>query len=155
MLNEYPTATFYKGQRPWHIPCDIAFPSATQNELNLEEAQALIGNGVKAVVEGANMPTELPGVHAFQEADVLFAPAKAANAGGVAVSGMEQSQNSLRLSWSRAEVDSKLKGVMNSIHEKCVEYGSVSKDLPVDYVRGANIGGFVKVADAMLAYGLV
>ena len=153
-VEKYSKATFHKGQRPWSVPCDIAFPCATQNELNLEEAKTLIKNDVIAVAEGANMPTELEGVHAFQEAGVLFGPAKAANAGGVAVSGMEQSQNSLRLSWSRAEVDSKLNGVMNSIHEKCVRYGS-TKAGPVDYVTGANVGGFVKVADAMLAYGLV
>jgi glutamate dehydrogenase (NADP+) len=154
-VEKYPGATYHAGERPWSVPCDVAFPSATQNEINLAEAQMLIKNGVKAVAEGANMPTELDGVHAFQEAGVLFAPGKAANAGGVAVSGMEQSQNSLRLSWTRNEVDSRLKGVMQGIHEKCVEYGSNAPNRPVDYVTGANVGGFVKVADAMLAYGLV
>jgi glutamate dehydrogenase (NADP+) len=151
---KYPGATYHRGERPWGVACDLAFPCATQNELNLAEAKVMINNDVIAVAEGANMPTELDAIHAFQQAGVLFGPAKAANAGGVAVSGMEQSQNSLRLSWSRAEVDSRLHGVMNAIHEKCVKYGS-TKAGPVDYVTGANVGGFVKVADAMLAYGLV
>ena len=143
---------FFEKQRPWNVPVDIAFPCATQNELSVSEAHTLIENGVRAVSEGANMPTELAGVHAFREAGVLFAPAKAANAGGVAVSGLEQSQNSLRLSWSREEVDSRLHGIMNKIHESCLEYGSSNGK--VDYVSGANIAGFVKVADAMLAYGV-
>jgi len=129
-------------------------PCATQNELDLDDAKTLIKNGVKAVSEGANMPTTLEGVHAFIDAGVRFAPAKAANAGGVAVSGLEQSQNALRLSWSREEVDERLKTIMADIHQKCVEYGTLDNGT-VNYVHGANIAGFVKVADAMLAYGAV
>ena len=135
------------------MPCDVAFPCATQNEISLDDAKTLIGNGVKAVSEGANMPTELAGAHAFLEAKILYGPSKAANAGGVAVSGLEQSQNSLRLSWSREEVDAKLKTIMHDIHDKCVQQGTA--DGLVNYVRGANIAGFIKVADAMLAYGIV
>jgi len=153
-VTKYPNATFHAGERPWSVAVDAAFPCATQNELNLEEAKVLLKNGVIAVSEGANMPTELDAVHAFREAKVLFGPAKAANAGGVAVSGLEQSQNSLRLSWTREEVDAKLQEIMKSIHAKCVEYGN-SGDTYVDYVKGANIAGFVKVADAMLGYGIV
>lgn len=149
----YKSATFHKGERPWSVPVDIAFPCATQNELNLQEAEMLIKNGVIAVSEGANMPTELDGVHAFRNAKVLFGPAKAANAGGVAVSGLEQSQNSLRLSWTREEVDTKLQEIMQSIHDKCVDYGADGDH--VDYVKGANIAGFVKVADAMMDYGII
>jgi glutamate dehydrogenase (NADP+) len=145
--------TFHAGERPWGIPCDVAFPSATQNEINLDDAKALIANGVKAVCEGANMPTELPGAHALLEAKILYGPSKAANAGGVAVSGLEQSQNSLRLSWSREEVDTKLKAIMHDIHGKCVQHSG--DDGYVNYVRGANIAGFIKVADAMLAYGVI
>lgn len=146
--------TFHSQERPWGIPCDVALPCATQNELSLQDAQMLIGNGVKAVSEGANMPTELAGVHAFQADNVLFGPAKAANAGGVAVSGLEQSQNAQRLSWNREDVDEKLKAIMAEIHRKCVEFGHLDGK-PVNYVRGANIAGFLKVADAMLAYGVV
>ncbi len=145
---------FLSGQRPWSVPCDVAFPCATQNELNLEEAKTLLANGVKVVGEGANMPTELEGVHAFRAAKILFGPAKAANAGGVAVSGLEQSQNSLRLSWSHEEVDNRLKSIMRDIHASCVREGKGSGDY-VDYVKGANLAGFIKVADAMLAYGIV
>ena len=151
--DHYEGATFHEGKRPWTVPCDIAFPCATQNEVSKEDAKALIANGVKAVSEGANMPTELAGVDAFIEAGVMFGPAKAANAGGVAVSGLEQSQNALRLAWDRTEVDERLQGIMKDIHRKCVEYGSNGDS--VNYVRGANIGGFIKVADAMLAYGAV
>jgi len=147
-------ATFHEGARPWSVPCDVALPCATQNEINLEEAQTLIANGVQAVCEGANMPTELEGVHALINAKVLFGPAKAANAGGVAVSGLEQSQNSLRLSWSREEVDQRLKTIMDDIHTKCIKYGK-QPDGSCNYVQGANLAGFVKVADAMLAYGAV
>lgn len=150
---KYKGATFHKGERPWGVPVDIALPCATQNEINLEEANTLIKNGVIAVSEGANMPTELDGVHAFRKAKILFGPAKAANAGGVAVSGLEQSQNSLRLSWTREEVDTKLQEIMKSIHEKCVQYGE--EEDHVDYVKGANIAGFVKVADAMMGYGII
>ncbi|MEP6299303.1 MAG: glutamate dehydrogenase, partial [Ilumatobacter sp.] len=147
---------YHDGERPWNVPCELALPCATQNEVSSREAQTLVDNGVRAVSEGANMPTELDGVRAFKRAGVLFGPAKAANAGGVAVSGLEQSQNALRISWSRHEVDTRLQTIMHDIHDKCVEYGSrYSRDGVVDYVAGANIAGFVKVADAMLAYGAV
>lgn len=150
--DRYPSATFSEG-RPWNIPVDIALPCATQNEINLTDAQALIKNGVKAISEGANMPTDLAAIHAFQEAGVIFGPAKAANAGGVAVSGLEQSQNSLRLSWSKEEVDQRLRGIMEQIHTQCVTYGQ--EESSVNYVKGANIAGFIKVADAMNAYGVM
>ena len=146
--------TYLEGQRPWSVPVDIAYPCATQNEISEAEARTLIRNGVKLVCEGANMPTELEAVHAFQQAGVLFGPAKAANAGGVAVSGLEQSQNALRLSWSREEVDGRLQSIMRGIFEQCLRHGE-REDGSVDYVRGANLGGFVKVADAMLGYGVV
>ena len=139
--------------RPWKIPCEVAFPCATQNEISVDDANLLIKNGVQAVCEGANMPTELAGAHAFLRSEVLYGPSKAANAGGVAVSGLEQSQNALRLSWSHEEVDTKLQSIMSSIHSKCVFHGRNSKY--VNYVQGANIAGFIKVADAMLAYGAV
>ncbi|MEE8268107.1 MAG: NADP-specific glutamate dehydrogenase [Gemmatimonadales bacterium] len=145
---------YHEGQRPWHVPCDVAVPCATENEIDADEAAALIANGVKAVVEGANMPTVLAGVHAFIKAEVLFAPAKAANAGGVAVSGLEQSQNALRLTWSREEVDERLQAIMRHIHDQCVTRGNSQGDY-INYVKGANIAGFVKVADTMLAYGAV
>ncbi len=144
---------FHAGERPWGVPCELAFPCATQNELGAEDARTLIGNGLLAVAEGANMPTELDAAHLFLEHRVLFGPAKAANAGGVAVSGLEQSQNALRISWTREEVDAKLNQIMRDIHDKCVRYG-LEEDGFVNYVRGANIAGFVKVADAMLAYGV-
>lgn len=150
---KFPSASFHEGKRPWHVPGEVALPCATQNEINLAEAEALIANGVRAVAEGANMPTELAGVHAFLKAKVLFGPAKAANAGGVAVSGLEQSQNAMRMSWSREEVDAKLQGIMRNIHGKCIQHGAT--DGYVNYVNGANIAGFVKVADAMLGYGAV
>ena len=146
--------TYVEGQRPWSVACDLAFPCATQNELDAGDARTLIANGVRAVAEGANMPTELAGVHAFLGNRVLFGPAKAANAGGVAVSGLEQSQNALRISWSREEVDARLQDLMANIHGRCVDYGDLG-DGYVNYVRGANVAGFVKVADAMLAYGVV
>lgn len=145
---------YVAGERPWSVPCDLAFPSATQNEINKEQAETLVKNGVKGVSEGANMPTELPGVHVFEAAKILYAPSKAANAGGVAVSGLEQSQNAMRLSWSRDEVDKRLKEIMVNIHGQCVEYGRENKDY-VSYVKGANLAGFVKVGRAMLAYGVV
>lgn len=156
-ISEYATqfgCEYHEGQRPWHVPCQLAFPCATQNEINLEEAQALIRNGVIAVAEGANMPTELDAAWAFIAAGILYGPGKAANAGGVAVSGLEQSQNSLRMSWTREEVDEKLKGIMSSIHDKCVKYGKEDNGY-INYVKGANIAGFVKVADAMISYGAV
>lgn len=144
---------FHAGKRPWDIPCDAAFPCATQNELHDEDSAALLKNGCIAVGEGANMPSTPEAVERFREAKILFAPGKAANAGGVSVSGLEMSQNSLRLSWTREEVDSRLQGIMTRIHETCVRYGK-QPDGTIDYVNGANIGGFVKVADAMLAQGL-
>lgn len=152
-VDKYSNATFYEGKRPWSVPAEVAFPCATQNEINGNDARELLSNGVQAVCEGANMPTELEGAHAFLDAKILYAPAKAANAGGVAVSGLEQSQNALRLSWSSEEVDEKLKVIMSEIHQKCVTYGH--EDEWVNYVKGANIAGFAKVADAMLAYGIV
>ena len=133
-----------EGQRPWGITCDIAFPSATQNELDLSDAETLISNGCKCVSEGANMPTTPEAIDAFHKADVLFAPGKASNAGGVATSGLEMSQNSLRLSWTREEVDERLKQIMKDIHAQCEEYGR-NGDM-IDYVKGANVAGFVKVA---------
>ena len=144
---------FHERKRPWAVPCDLAFPSATQNELGEDDAKTLLENGVVGVCEGANMPTDLEGVRRFLDARILFGPAKAANAGGVAVSGLEQSQNALRISWSRAEVNEKLESLMKKIHLQCVDYGQ--EEGWINYVRGANIAGFVKVADAMLAYGAV
>ena len=145
---------FFEAQRPWKIPCDIAFPNATQNELDGDDAQSLIENGCMCVAEGANMPSTTEAIHEFHTAGILYGPGKAANAGGVAVSGLEMSQNSLRLSWSREEVDARLKQIMKDIHQKCVQYGK-GKDGYVNYENGANIAGFVKVADAMIAQGLV
>jgi glutamate dehydrogenase (NADP+) len=153
-LNKYPNAKFVTGKRPWGEKVDIALPCATQNELNGEEAKTLIANGVKCVAEGANMPSTPEAISAFQDAKVLFSPGKASNAGGVATSGLEMSQNSLRLSWTEEEVDQKLHGIMVSIHEACVKYGK-GQDGHVDYVKGANIAGFVKVADSMIDQGLV
>jgi len=153
-VTTYPSAKFVAGKRPWEVKVDIALPCATQNELNGEEAKALIANGVKCVAEGANMPSTPEAIEAFQHATVLFAPGKASNAGGVATSGLEMSQNSLRLSWSAEEVDQRLHGIMVSIHEACVKYGK-GADGNVDYVKGANIAGFVKVADSMIDQGLV
>ncbi len=151
---KYPTAKFFKGERPWSVKCDIALPCATQNELNETEAQILVNNGCICVAEGANMPTTPEAIEVFHTAKILFAPGKASNAGGVATSGLEMSQNSLRLNWTREEVDSKLHRIMNDIHESCVKYGT-QKDGYVDYVKGANIAGFVKIADAMDAQGIV
>ncbi len=151
---KYPNAKFVEGKRPWEVKCDIALPCATQNELNGEEAKMLIANGCICVAEGANMPSTPEAVEAFIAAKILFAPGKASNAGGVATSGLEMSQNSLRLSWTREEVDEKLQRIMGDIHEACVKYGKDSTGF-VDYVKGANIAGFVKVADAMLGQGVV
>jgi len=144
---------YFEKQKPWQVKCDIAFPSATQNEISGEDAKVLLKNGCIAVGEGANMPTTPEGVSVFQKARILFAPGKAANAGGVATSGLEMSQNSMRLSWSREEVDKRLHDIMIAIHENCVQYGKENKY--IDYVKGANIAGFVKVADAMIVQGLV
>lgn len=143
---------FHEG-RPWGIACDIALPCATQNELNGEEAKTLVDNGCVCISEGANMPCTPEAIEVFQVAKILFGPGKASNAGGVATSGLEMSQNSLRLSWTREEVDAKLKNIMKDIHKSCVEYGSQGEY--IDYVKGANIAGFVKVADAMLDQGVV
>ena len=136
------------------MPCDVALPCATQNELKGDDARKLVANGCMAVAEGANMPTDLEGVHVFKAAKILYAPGKAANAGGVAVSGLEMSQNSERRSWKEAELQQLLLDIMDGIHARCLTYGRVSDDY-VDYVKGANIAGFKKVADAMLAYGVV
>jgi len=144
---------FFDGQRPWAVKCDIALPCATQNELDGDEAKMLIDNGCICVSEGANMPSTPEAIEAFQTAKILFAPGKASNAGGVATSGLEMSQNSIRMNWTREEVDEKLKRIMNDIHTSCVTYGT-DGDF-VDYVKGANIAGFVKVADAMLDQGVV
>lgn len=150
----YPNATFIKGAAPWGVKCDIALPCATQNELNNEDAKALLANGCICVSEGANMPSTTEAVHTFQKAKILYAPGKASNAGGVATSGLEMSQNSLRINWTRSEVDDKLKDIMSNIHDSCIQYGNDGNGY-VDYVKGANIAGFVKVADAMLAQGVV
>jgi len=151
---KYPKAQYLQNQRPWHIPAQCAFPSATQNEISGEDAKELLKNGCYVVGEGANMPTTPDGVEQFLAAKILYGPGKAANAGGVATSGLEMAQNSMRLSWSREEVDSRLKMIMTSIHEAAYET-SKEYGAPGDYVMGANIAGFVKVADAMLAQGLV
>jgi glutamate dehydrogenase (NADP+) len=153
-LTKYPNAKFVAGNRPWEVKCDVALPCATQNELNEDEAKTLVANGCICVAEGANMPTTPEAVIVFQKAKILFAPGKASNAGGVATSGLEMSQNSLRLSWTSEEVDERLKNIMLAIHASCVKYGTDANGY-VDYVKGANIAGFVKVADAMLAQGVV
>lgn len=144
---------FFEGERPWSVQCDIALPCATQNELDGNEAASLLANGCICVSEGANMPSTPEAIEAFHKAKILFAPGKASNAGGVATSGLEMSQNSIRMNWTRDEVDQKLKKIMNDIHESCVKYGTEGDF--VDYVKGANIAGFVKVADAMLDQGIV
>ena len=150
----YESATFHKGKTPWEVKCDIALPCATQNELNGDDAKTLIKNGCICVAEGANMPSTPEAIHEYHEAKILFAPGKASNAGGVATSGLEMSQNSLRISWTREEVDEKLKGIMADIHDSCIEYGKDETGY-CNYVKGANIAGFVKVADAMLAQGVI
>jgi glutamate dehydrogenase (NADP+) len=150
----FPGATFHAGQAPWGVPCDVALPCATQNELLGADARTLVGNGCIAVAEGANMPTNLEGVHVFKDARILFAPGKAANAGGVAVSGLEMSQNSERRAWKEVELQQLLLDIMEGIHARCLEHGRQA-DGHVYYVKGANIAGFKKVADAMLAFGVV
>ncbi len=144
---------YVNGKRPWEVKCDVAFPSATQNEIDEEDAQMLVKNGCKAVGEGANMPTTFEGTQVFLNSKILFGPGKAANAGGVATSGLEMCQNSMRLSWTREEVDEKLHGIMKAIHKQCQTYGKEGNW--VNYVKGANVGGFIKVADAMIEQGLV
>lgn len=154
--DEFPGSTFHADVRPWSVPCDIAMPCATQNELSEDEAKVLIGNGVQAVSEGANMPTSNEGVEAFQDAGVLFGPAKAANAGGVAVSGLEMSQNSARISWGVDQLQEQLRQIMEDIHGRCEQYGTqYGREGQIDYVAGANIAGFAKVADGMMAFGVV
>ncbi len=153
-VKEYPSAKYFADQRPWGIPCDIALPCATQNEISEDEACTLVANGCICVAEGANMPSVPGAIKVFQEAGILYAPGKASNAGGVATSGLEMSQNSMRIRWTREEVDQHLKRIMSDIHEACVKYGT-APDGSIDYVKGANIAGFIKVADAMLAQGLV
>ena len=152
-IKQYPTAEFHAKKTPWEVPCDVAIPCATQNELHKEDALMLIKNGCVCVGEGANMPSTPEAIHEFTVNKILFAPGKASNAGGVAVSGLEMAQNSLRYNWTRDEVDTRLKNIMSDIHQSCVEYGQ--EDGYVNYVKGANIAGFVKVADAMLAQGVV
>lgn len=153
-VEKYPSAKFFAGERPWSVKCDVALPCATQNELNDAEAKTLVANGCICVAEGANMPTTPEAIEVLQNAKILFAPGKASNAGGVATSGLEMSQNSLRFNWTSEEVDTKLKAIMKDIHESCVKYGT-QEDGYIDYVKGANIAGFVKVAEAMLAQGVV
>lgn len=153
-LNKYPNAKYIANNRPWEVPCDVALPCATQNELNQEDAQQLVKNGCMCVTEGANMPSTPEAILVFQKAKLLFSPGKASNAGGVATSGLEMSQNSLRLSWTANEVEDKLKAIMLKIHDSCVTYGRDQSGY-IDYVKGANIAGFIKVADAMLAQGVV
>ena len=153
-VNKYPTAKFFAGERPWGVMCDVAMPCATQNEINEEDAKLLLSNGCYVICEGSNMPSTPEAVHAFQAAKILYAPGKASNAGGVATSGLEMSQNSLRIIWTREEVDQRLKKIMADIHDSCIKYGKM-EDGYINYVRGANIAGFVKVADAMLAQGVV
>jgi glutamate dehydrogenase (NADP+) len=153
-VEEYTDAKYFENEKPWSVTCDIAMPCATQNELDGDNAKKLIENGCMCVSEGANMPSTPEAIHNFQNNSILFAPGKASNAGGVATSGLEMSQNSLRMSWSRKEVDERLKEIMEDIHDSCVQYGE-KEDGTIDYVKGANIAGFVKVADAMLAQGVI
>lgn len=153
-LQEYPKARYFAGERPWSVKCDIAMPCATQNELNGEQAQTLVDNGCICIVEGANMPSTPEAVEIFHRNKLLFAPGKASNAGGVATSGLEMTQNSMRLSWSPQEVDERLRSIMKSIHARCVEFGA-EEDGYINYVKGANIAGFRKVANAMIAQGVV
>ncbi len=143
---------FHEGKRPWGVPCDLAFPCATQNELDVDDAKALVANGCKAVSEGANMPTTVEAIHILQSAKLLYGPGKAANAGGVAVSGLEMTQNSIRMAWTEEELEKKLKDIMTGIHAQCAKHGD--DDGYMNYVKGANIAGFIKVAEAMLAYGV-
>mgnify|MGYP001474401105 FL=1 len=153
-VSKYPNAQFFERQTPWNISCDIAMPCATQNELGGTDAKILVDNGCVCVSEGANMPSTKDAIKVFHDAKILFAPGKASNAGGVATSGLEMTQNSLRYNWTRDEVDAKLKEIMNQIHDSCIEFGK-NEEGYIDYVKGANIAGFVKVADAMLAQGVV
>ena len=151
---KFPGSKFFAGKKPWEVKVDIAMPCATQNELNGDEAQALVDNGCICVAEGANMPSTPEAIREFQAARILYAPGKAANAGGVSVSGLEMAQNSQKLNWSAEEVDRKLKEIMTDIHNQCVKYGKES-DGYINYVRGANVAGFMKVAKAMMAQGVL
>ena len=153
-IDRYPQAVYHEGERPWGEKCDIAMPCATQNELNGEQARTLVANGCICVAEGANMPCTPEAIAVFQEAKLLYSPGKASNAGGVATSGLEMTQNSIRLKWTREEVDTQLKRIMTDIHEACVKYGK-EEDGYINYVKGANIAGFIKVAESMMAQGLV
>jgi len=153
MAEEFKDVEFYSKEAPWGVVCDVALPCATQNELLIDDARKLVSNKVRVICEGANMPCDKAAVEHFRESGVLYAPGKAANAGGVAVSGLEQSQNAMRLNWTSAEVDRRLQAIMREIHDRCVRFGQ--RDSHVDYADGANLGGFRKVADAMLAYGVV
>ena len=153
-VQKYPSAQYFEGKRPWSVKCDIAMPCATQNELNEEEAKSLLANGCICVAEGANMPCTPEAIETFQNARILYSPGKASNAGGVATSGLEMTQNSMRLKWTREEVDANLRRIMTDIHEACVKYGT-EDDGYINYVKGANIAGFIKVAEAMMAQGLV
>jgi len=151
---EFPEATFHAGKRPWEVKVDVALPCATQNELNGEDAQTLINNGCICVAEGANMPSTPEAMHLFLKNNILFGPAKAVNAGGVATSGLEMSQNAMKLAWTSEEVDAKLHQIMRDIHAACVKHGTKA-DGHVDYVKGANIAGFLKVANSMLDQGIL
>ena len=153
-VEKYPSAQYFDRQRPWSVKCDVAMPCATQNELNGDEAKTLLSNGCMCVAEGANMPCTPEAIEAFQSAKILYSPGKASNAGGVATSGLEMTQNSIRIKWTREEVDANLQRIMTDIHEACVKYGT-EEDGYVNYVKGANIAGFIKVAEAMMAQGLV
>ena len=153
-VKKYPNAKFFAGKRPWEVKCDVAMPCATQNEVDEDDAKTLLSNGCYVISEGANMPSRPEAIIAFQNAKILYAPGKASNAGGVATSGLEMSQNSLRINWTREEVDARLKNIMKEIHDSCIKFGKTENGY-IDYVTGANIAGFVKVADAMLAQGVV
>ena len=152
---KFPDAEFFEGKRPWFVKCEVALPCATQNEISKKDAEMLINNGCYCVVEGANMPTEPAAIDIFQKHKILYRPGKASNAGGVAVSGLEMSQNSLRHAWTREGVDERLHDIMESIHKTCVMYGSSKDSSYIDYVKGANVGGFLKVAHSMLEQGIV
>jgi glutamate dehydrogenase (NADP+) len=153
-VTQYPEAQYFKAETPWKVKCDIAMPCATQNEIEAGDARILVNNGCFCVSEGANMPSTPEAIRIFQQHKVLFAPGKAANAGGVAVSGLEIAQNSMRIQWTLKEVDEKLQHIMKSIHATCEKYGT-EKDGYINYVKGANIGGFIKVANAMIDQGAV
>ena len=153
-VTKYPQAQYFPGERPWGVPCDIALPCATQNEINAADAQKLVDNGCWCVAEGANMPSTPEAIVIFQKAKLLYSPGKASNAGGVATSGLEMTQNSIRQKWTAEEVDQNLRRIMSDIHAACLKYGT-EEDGYINYVKGANIAGFIKVANAMVDQGLV